>query len=95
MRAVSLGGVERVEKTFCLTYSYDGKLWKEFMKVNDSDFLSQPNSYGVMLNVDFFQPYKHIQYSLCGVYLTVLNLPRDMRHKQSWWIDTWTTRTKS
>ena len=52
------------------------------MKVNGSDFLSQPNSYGVMLNVDFFQPYKHIQYSLGAIYLTVLNLPRDMRHKQ-------------
>ena len=35
-----------------------------------------------MLNVDFFQPYKHIQYSLDAIYLTVLNLPRDMRHKQ-------------
>ena len=34
-----------------------------------------------MLNVDFFQPYKHIQYSLGAIYLTVLNIPRDMRHK--------------
>ena len=75
MRAVSLGGVERVEKNVLSDILYDGKVWKEFMKVNDSDFLSQPNSYGVMLNVDFFQLYKHIQHSLGAIYLTVLNLP--------------------
>ena len=34
-----------------------------------------------MLNIDFFQPYKHVQYSLGAIYLTVLNLPRGIRNK--------------
>ena len=34
-----------------------------------------------MLNCDWFQPYKHLQYSVGAVYLTVLNLPGQMRNK--------------
>ena len=34
-----------------------------------------------MLNIDFFQPYKHVQYSLGAIYLTFLNLPRRLRNK--------------
>lgn len=34
-----------------------------------------------MLNLDFFQPYKHVQYSLGAIYMTVLNLPRSDRNK--------------
>ena len=34
-----------------------------------------------MLNMDFFQPYKHVQYSVGAIYLTILNLPRGMRNK--------------
>ena len=34
------------------------------------------------MNLDFFQPYKHVQYSMGAVYLTVLNLPRTLRYKQ-------------
>lgn len=34
-----------------------------------------------MLNCDWFQPYKHLQYSVGAVYLTVLNLPGSMRNK--------------
>ena len=35
-----------------------------------------------MLNLDIFQPFKNIQYSICAIYLTKLNLPRNMRHRQ-------------
>ena len=35
-----------------------------------------------MLNVDFFQPYKHLPYSLGAIYLTILNLRRGIRSKQ-------------
>ena len=40
------------------------------MKYSGSDFLSAPNNYGLILNVDWFQPFEHITYSvgviLCG-----------------------------
>ena len=38
-------------------------------------------NYGLMLNMDFFQPYKHVQYSLGAIYITVLNLPRELQNK--------------
>lgn len=31
--------------------------------------------------MDFFQPFKHVQYSMGAVYLTILNLPRGIRNK--------------
>ena len=40
-------------------------------------------AYGFMINVDWFQPYKHTQYSVGVVYLTVLNLPRHLRNKSN------------
>ena len=35
-----------------------------------------------MMNMDFFRPYKHVQYSVGAIYLTILNLPRNLRYKQ-------------
>lgn len=35
-----------------------------------------------MLNVDFFQPYKHVHDSYGAIYLTIMNLPRSERFKQ-------------
>lgn len=61
---------------------YDGKLWKEFLNWDGNAFLSESYNLALALNFDFFQPYKHIQYSVGAVYLTVLNLPRTKRYKQ-------------
>ena len=33
-----------------------------------------------MSNVDWFQPYKHVQYSVGAIYLIVLNLPCNLRY---------------
>lgn len=60
---------------------YDGKIWSEFMNYNGTPFLSKPFSFGLMINVDWFQPYKHVQYSVGAIYLIILNLPRHMRNK--------------
>ena len=60
---------------------YDGQVWNDFQFYNNQPFLSEPGNYGLMLNMDFFQPYKQIQYSLGAMYLTVLNLPRKLRNK--------------
>ena len=45
-----------------LTDIYDGKIWKEFMTINDEPFLSGETTYGLMLNVDWFKPFKRTQY---------------------------------
>ena len=61
---------------------YHGQIWKEFLKVNEVDFLSLPLSYGLMLNIDWFQPFDHFIYSVGVIYLVVLNLPREVRYKR-------------
>ena len=45
-------------------------------------FLSECYNYGLLLNIDWLQPYKHIQYSVGIVYLVILNLPRSIRYKR-------------
>ena len=60
---------------------YDGKVWSDFQVYAEQPFLSEPGNFALMLNMDFFQPYKHIQYSLGAIYLTILNLPRGTRNK--------------
>lgn len=62
---------------------YDGRVWKEFMNYKGTKpFLSQPGNFALIMNMDFFQPYKHVQYSVGAIYLNVLNLSRDIRYKQ-------------
>ena len=59
---------------------YDGKIWKTF---KDKGFF-EDCSFGFMLNCDWFQPYKHVTYSVGVIYLTVLNLPYSLRNKILW-----------
>ena len=61
---------------------YDGNVWKEFQSFRGSPFLSEEGNLAGMMNFDFFQPYKHIQYSMGAVYVTILNLPRAIISKQ-------------
>jgi len=61
---------------------YDGKVWADFQQYDGKPFLSQPFTYGLMLNVDWFKPYKHLEYSVGAIYLTIMNLPRQGRFKQ-------------
>uniref|UniRef100_A0A1X7VGQ3 Uncharacterized protein n=1 Tax=Amphimedon queenslandica TaxID=400682 RepID=A0A1X7VGQ3_AMPQE len=35
----------------------------------------------LILNIDWFNPYKHSPYSVGAIYLAVLNLPRSERYK--------------
>ena len=49
----------RVEDNYCDVY--DGKIWHDFMDYNGTPFLSEPNNFALMLNMDFFQPYKHLK----------------------------------
>ena len=47
--------------------------------VNGSAFLAAPHNLGLMMNVDWFSPFKHTPYSVGAVYLSVMNLPRSKR----------------
>lgn len=61
---------------------YDGKVWKELQKVDGKPFLENGRTFGFMLNVDWFQPYKHVGHSVGVVYLSIMNLPREDRFKE-------------
>ena len=47
----------------------------------DNGFLKNSFSYLVTLNVDWFQPFQHTNYSVGAIYLIVQNLPRYERYK--------------
>ncbi len=34
-----------------------------------------------MINLDWFRPFKHSEYSIGAIYITVMNLPRHLRNK--------------
>ena len=59
---------------------YDGEVWKTF--ASNTGFLNQPNSLGLMLNLDWFQPFKHVSYSVGAIYAVILNLPRSERFRK-------------
>lgn len=61
---------------------YDGKIWLEFQTLDGLPFLAGQNTFGFMLNVDWFQPCKHVQYSVGALYLAIMNLPRHLRFKR-------------
>jgi len=61
---------------------FDGQIWKDFQVYDGVPFLSEPYTYGLMLNVDWFKPCKHTEYSLGAIYLTFMNLPRTLRFRQ-------------
>ena len=60
---------------------YDGRVWKKFVKYENASFLEEDHSYALMLNLDWFQPYQHLQYSVGAIYLSILNLPSTLRYK--------------
>ena len=61
---------------------YDGCLWKEFRDPKDQQhFFTDKRHLGVMLNLDWFNPYKNKEHSVGVIYLSILNLPRTERFK--------------
>ena len=61
---------------------YDGHIWKDFQSVHGCSFLSSSNNYGLLLNIDWFQPFEHTTYSVGVIFLVMLNLPRSIRFKR-------------
>ena len=54
---------------------YDGFVWKSFLNVDGKEFLQSRYGIGLLLSVDWFQPFKHVQHSVGCIYLVILNLP--------------------
>ena len=61
---------------------YDGAVWQSFKTVNGQEFLSSRYSLGLLLNVDWFNPYKHVEYSVGDIYICILNFPRHLRYQK-------------
>ena len=61
---------------------YDGQIWKDFLHYQNATFLSDKNTIGLMMNTDWFQPFKHRQYSIGVVYLVIMNLPQTVHYKE-------------
>jgi len=68
-----------------LTDIYDGEVWKTF-KYDDSTVFFQPevadSHLGLMLNLDWFQPYDGTIHSTGAIYAAICNLPRDIRFRR-------------
>ena len=64
-----------------LTDVFDGRLWHEWGKQSNISFLDVPGNLLFMLNIDWFQPFEHTQYSVGVIYLVIQNLPRAVRFK--------------
>ena len=56
---------------------YDGQLWKDFLTIDGSPFLCAPYCYGLLVNIDWFQPFKHTVYSVGVVYIAFLRFKRE------------------
>ena len=65
-----------------LTDVYDGKIWRDFQIFDEAPFLQGDLGLGLILNIDWFQPYKLTNYSVGVIFLAVMNLPRNIRYKR-------------
>ena len=62
--------------------SFDGNIWMDFQSPQGKPFLVNEGGICLMLNIDWFQPFKHRQYSVGVIYLVIMNLPMKLRFKQ-------------
>ena len=69
------------QMTNLLSDIYDGQVWKDFLQHAGKAFLESPFTFGLMMNIDWFQPYSHTVASVGVIYLTLMNLPRSIRFK--------------
>lgn len=61
---------------------HDGKVWKEFQIYEGRPFLKDRNNLALVMNVDWFNPFKHAPGSVGAVYCVFANLPREERYKR-------------
>ena len=61
---------------------FDGRVWLNFCSDTYANFLCNLFCYLLSMNVDWFQPFTHTEYSLGAIYMTVHNLPCNLRYCQ-------------
>ena len=69
----------RIIPTEWLGDVYDGKIWSE---LSATGFFMSPYNLALQLNVDWFQPYIRVRDSVGVLYLSIANLPRNLRYLQ-------------
>src|SRR4051812_35345079 len=65
-----------------LTNIYDGRVWKTFKGTDDKTSLNffRPEVHlGLMLNLDWFQPFDGTSHRTGVLYAAICNIPRDIR----------------
>ena len=73
---------QRETKEDVLYDVFDGDVWKSFKWIDGSLFFSEERRYGLMMNIDWFQPFKRrTDYSVGVIYFVLMNLPRRERFK--------------
>ncbi|GET64913.1 uncharacterized protein LOC114460739 [Rhizophagus irregularis DAOM 181602=DAOM 197198] len=71
-----------------LTDIYDGQIWKTFRETDDENSAKffrpevADSHLGLMINLDWFQPYDGTFYSIGVIYAAICNLPRNIRFKR-------------
>ena len=80
--------VDRLSFSSILTDIYDGVVWKTF-KESDAETSSNffraeiaDSNLGLMLNLDWFQPFDGTTHSTGVLYAAICNLPRNIRFKR-------------
>ncbi|XP_066924647.1 uncharacterized protein [Clytia hemisphaerica] len=58
---------------------YDGNMYKTFQDSEGNLYFNDKRNIGLMLNFDFFDPFKRSKYSLGVLYAVIVNLPRESR----------------
>src|SRR5205085_2741209 len=81
--------VNRSSVTYAMSDIYDGKVWKEFPSstdvLNPSKFFTPETAdlhLGIIINLDWFQPFNSSVYSCGVIYGVICNLPREIRFKK-------------
>src|SRR3954467_11086160 len=66
---------------------YDGRIWKEFKDPNEDRLFfrhgASDSNLGIMLNLDWFQPFDNSQADVGVIYRVICNLPLSERFKTS------------
>ena len=60
---------------------YNGRMWRQFKNFMGVDFHNQERRLGLMLNLEWFQPFHHSPYSVGVLFVTIMNLPREEQYK--------------
>ena len=60
----------------------DGRVWNELVDKHVTAANFKGTFLGLLVNIDWFQPYKHISYSVGVIYAVIVNLPRTLRYRR-------------